>query len=318
MQLELTSPCCLLLGLAQVEGEPCELGVTLQYPPIQLAAHSSNALVITGARADLAYQQAERFIQHHGLPPRGEIEIEYAIPSFMGLGSAALLGLSIAASYAALNGLPNGDTPSLAREAGLLGANGALEAQAFARGGLLLVGGGGAPVLCADVPPGGDERDWVWVMVLPRVPADTAATLEAGQREALHAAAPYLSAEIGQLTRELFAATTSDDIAGFARTLERLQALNDAALAQTGAPDPLGAHDRAILAVMREHGALVCGRAITGLGLYALVRGGGPSRAMRRALTDHLGIFGGNVMASIADNAGARLRSTMRKGTAHD
>jgi hypothetical protein len=52
--------------------------------------------------------------------------------------------------------------------------------------------------------------------------------------------------------------------------------------------------------------------------LYALVRGGGPSRAMRRALTDQLGIFGGNVMASIADNAGARLRSTMRKGTAHD
>src|SRR6266496_1246725 len=106
MQVELTSPACLLLGVANVDGQPCQLGVTLQYPPIQLAAHSADTLLITGGRADLAYQQAERFLQHNNLPRRGEIEIELAIPSFMGLGSAAMLGMSMAGTFAALNGLP--------------------------------------------------------------------------------------------------------------------------------------------------------------------------------------------------------------------
>src|SRR5262245_65275335 len=103
MQLELISPACLLLGMANVEGEPCQLGVTLQYPPIQLAARISDTLAITGGRADLAYQQAERFLQHSNLPRRAEVEIELAIPSFMGLGSAAMLAMSVATTFAALN-----------------------------------------------------------------------------------------------------------------------------------------------------------------------------------------------------------------------
>src|SRR5438876_5484287 len=96
MQTELTSPACLLLGLAQLDGQICQLGITLQFPQIQLLARESPALAVSGARADLARRQAKHFFEHHKLAPQDEIEIELAIPQFMGLGSAAMLGLSIA------------------------------------------------------------------------------------------------------------------------------------------------------------------------------------------------------------------------------
>ena len=310
MQVELTSPACLLLGMANVDGQPYQLGITLQYPPIQLAAHSSDTLAITGGRADLAYQQAERFLQHNNLPLRGEVEIELAIPSFMGLGSAAMLTMSMAATFAVLNGLPVDDIPALARAAGLLADDGALEAQAFTQGGLLLVDRHGNALQRFAIPPRGDEGDWVWVLVLPRVPSDTSASLEAERRSALFAASAQLADQTGRLVAaDLWPAAERDDIAAFARALERIQLLNDAALDHGGIRPELSDAERTILNVMRENGALVCGRAPTGLGLYALIRGGGPSRSMRRALTDHLGIFGGSVMASICNNTGARLQS---------
>jgi predicted sugar kinase len=310
IQLELTSPACLLLGMANVGGQPCQLGVTLEYPPIQLRARSSDTLSITGGRADLAHQQAERFLQHNNLPRQGEVEIELAIPSFMGLGSAPILGMSVAATFATLNGLPVDDIPALARAAGLLADDETLEAQAFAHGGLLLVDRHGHTLRRCAIPPRGDEGDWVWVLVLPRVPGDTPATLEAERRAALDAASTQLADETEQIvTAELWPAAEHDDIVAFAQALERIQSHHDDALDRRGVLLKLSDAERQILAVMRENGALVCGRTLTGLGLYALIRGGGPSRTMRRALTDRLGIFGGTVMASICDNNGVRLNS---------
>jgi len=310
IQLELTAPACLLLGMVNVDGHACQLGVTLQYPPIQLAACSSAILLITGGRADLAYRQAERFLRHHHLPLQGEIEIELAIPSFMGLGSAAMMGMSMASTFAALNGLPVDDIPALARAAGLLTDDETLEARAFTQGGLLLVDRHGQALRRFAIPPRGDEGDWVWVLVLPRAHGDTPAILEADRRAALYAASVQLADETGRLVAaELLPAAERDDIAAFAQALERIQSLNDAALDHIDEPHALTNEERQILAVMRDNGALVCGRIPTGLGLYALIRGGGPSRSMRRALTDLLGIFGGTVMASICDNNGAQLQS---------
>src|SRR5215212_7942925 len=119
MQTELTSPSCLLLGLAQLDGRICQLGITLQFPQIQLLARHSRALAISGARADLARKQAEHFFQHHHLPPQAEIEIELAIPQFMGLGSAAMLGLSVARALSTLHALPADNLAGLARSVGL-------------------------------------------------------------------------------------------------------------------------------------------------------------------------------------------------------
>lgn len=307
MPFNLTSPACLLLGLASVGGVTHQLGIALTYPPVQLAAQPSGLLLITGGRADLAYQQAERFLTAHGLPHQGEIEIELAVPSYMGLGSAGMLGMSVACALAKLNELPS-DSPAALAEAVGLRAEQALERQAFAQGGLLLVRPDGSLALHHSVADGGDERDWVWVLVLPRVrPADPD-TLEDDRRAALHAAARHLSAESGALvTGALWPAAARDEIEAFGQALEQIQQFNYDALRLDGQPHILSADEQRTLNIMRANGAVACGRALGGMGLYALVRGGPASRTLRRALTDDLGYFGGTVMASLAAPSGATL-----------
>jgi predicted sugar kinase len=333
-QIELTTPSCLLLGLAHAEGQICQLGITLQYPPIQLLARASAVLSITGGRADLARRQAERFYasrplspaqesavkdgeaapslplspaQGRGLGGEGEVEIELAIPQFMGLGSGAMLGLSVARALAALHGLP-AKVPALAAAISLTNDE-ALEAQAFAQGGLLLVDDAGDVRRRHEIAQHDEADDWVFVLVLPHVPASTPETLEADMRRMLNAAAGHLSAEAGSiLAWDLWPALERDDIAAFAQALMAIQALNYAALADAGRPVQLTADAQAILDIMRDSGALAWGRAMAGLGLYGLIKGGGPSRVLRRALTAHLGYFGGTVMATLCDNRGAQIR----------
>ena len=306
MQIELTSPACLLLGLAQRDGQLCQLGITLQFPQIQLLARASSALMVSGARADLAWRQAERFFQHQHLPPQAEIEIELAIPQFMGLGSAAMLGLSIARALSTLHTLPADDSAKLARAVGLA-EDEAVELHAFARGGLLLVDEHGALLRRHAIAHPDEADDWVFVFVLPRPPAATSQMLELDQRAALRAASRHLGAEASNMIiADLWSAVERDDIETFALALARLQELNHAALTSAGQPTVLMSQEQTILDIMRDAGALTAGRTLAGLGLYGLIKGGGPSRALRRTLTERLGYFGGTIMASICDNRGAR------------
>src|SRR5262245_12226630 len=198
MYVELTTPACLLLGLVMLDGQPAQLGVTLRYPPIQLLARGAPVLTITGGRADLAYRQAERFdayrptaISAHspaptshatqpgcaplpsqrergagGAAPHAEVEIELAIPAFMGLGSGAMLGLSVARALATLNSQLADDAQELARAVGLA-ADEALELHAFAQGGLLLVDSAGALRRRRSIAEHNEADDWVFVLVLP-------------------------------------------------------------------------------------------------------------------------------------------------------
>jgi predicted sugar kinase len=332
MSVEITTPACLLLGLVQHEGQPCQLGVTLRYPPLQLLARAAPTLMVTGGRADLAYRQAERFYayQRTAVPPRSpareselplspawergaggegaEIEIELAIPTFMGLGSSALLGLSVARSLAMLHGRPADDAQELARAVGLP-ADEALETHAFAQGGLLLVDGAGALRRRQPVATHDEAGDWVFVLVLPRVPPGTPETLEADRRLALRQATARRDPETGRIfSTILWPAVVNDDIEEFARGLMAIQALNYAALLYTSEPMITSDEEAAILHLMRAGGALAWGRCICGMGLYGLIKGGGPSRDLRRALTERLGYFGGMVMATLCDNEGAQGR----------
>jgi len=308
MQIELTSPACLLLGLAQLDGQTCQIGITLQYPQIQLVARDSAGLSITGARADLAHRQAAHFFQHQGLSPQGEIEIELAIPQFMGLGSAAMLGLSMARALSTLHELPAISTAELA-QAGGLDKDEALEAHAFASGGLLAVGTDGVLLRRQTIAHQDEADDWVFVFVLPRPPGDTPEPIEVDRRAALRGSARHLSAEAtSTIEDDLWPAIERDDFNTFAHALARLQALNVAALASAGQPATLAPHEQALLDLMRNHGALVCGRTLTGLAIYGLIKGGGPSRDLRRALVMQLGIFGGTVMATLCDNSGSTVK----------
>ena len=70
-------------------------------------------------------------------------------------GSAAMMGMSVAGTFATLHGLPVDDIPALARGAGLLADDETLEAQTFAQGGLLLIDRRGHALRRYAIPPRG-------------------------------------------------------------------------------------------------------------------------------------------------------------------
>jgi predicted sugar kinase len=317
MLIELNVPASLPLGLVQLEAEAglktCLLGFTLQHPPVHLQAQAHPELVVSGPRADKAYEQAGRFSQHHGLKTGAEVEIELAIPALMGLGSEAMLGLGIAQALAWVHelSLPEDKAPQLAAVLGLEPGH-ALELWGFDRGGLLLVdtrpGPTGQPDLIRRQEIAHKEKDaWAFVFVLPRVPKDTPETLETDRLAHLLQAAPHLSPDSGRLvTEELWPAVAADDIAAFGQGLMRLQQMNQTALARARTPVELSDDHQATLDLMHDHGAFAWGQSPTGLCLYALVRGAKDSIDLRQKLRQHLSVFGGTIMATITDNDGAR------------
>ena len=304
MNLTLISPACLLLGAVPVGGQPQQIGITLQHPPIQLDARSAAQLLATGGRADLANQQAARVVERFHLPAQGDIEIELAIPSMMGLGSAGMLGLSVTQSLLALHGQDATDAATLADAAGLSRPE-ALELHAFAQGGLLQVAADGQLARRAEIAHDEDNA-WIWVLVLPRLTAGMDETLEAQRRGALLAATAGTD-DGAALGDALFAATAADDISAFADALAAIQQHNAAALERAGAHVPLSDDEQKLLEIMRAHGARVCGRAPAGLALFGLIQGGGPSRELRRTLANAIGLFGGTAMGSICANQGSRI-----------
>jgi predicted sugar kinase len=317
MLIELNVPASLPLGLVQLEDETglktCLLGFTLQHPPVHLQAQAHPELVVSGPRADKAYEQAGHFLHYHGLKTGAEVEIELAIPALMGLGSEAMLGLGIGQALAWVHevSLPEDKAPQLAPALGL-GPQHALELWGFDRGGLLLVdtrpGPVGRPDLIRRQEIAHPEKEaWAFVFVLPRVPKDTPETLETDRLAHLLQAAPHLSPDSGRLVaEELWPAVANDDIAAFGRGLMHLRQMNQAALAGAGTPVELSDAHQATLDLMRDYGAFAWGQSATGLCLYALVRGAKDSITLRQKLRQHLGFFGGTVMATITDNDGAR------------
>lgn len=120
MLLEINSPCFLPLGLAQYDGAPAWVGLTLKFPIVQLRAQAhANTLWITGPRANLARERALRFAANRGRDFFAEIEIEWAIPSHMGLSSETMLGLSVARALLWTAGERADDSISLAQHLGL-------------------------------------------------------------------------------------------------------------------------------------------------------------------------------------------------------
>jgi beta-ribofuranosylaminobenzene 5'-phosphate synthase len=322
MEIEIAAPASLPLGLVRLEqnneARVALLGITLQYPPVHLLARPSVGLNVTGARADKAYEQTQRFLERHGLESGAEVEIELAIPSLMGLGSEAMLGLSVARALVRLkpelHQLPMDNAPALAHAIGL-GPEYALEIWGFDQGGLLLVEdtqdqSGAFPEIIHRHEISHPEADaWAFVLHFPHAPADTPKTWEADCRLNLLKAAPHVSEETGHVFQaELWPAVQRDDLPTFGRALLTIQQLNQHALAHAGTPQMLTSGAQPVLDLMQENGAVAWGQSLTGLARYGLVRGASDSIELRKKVQAHVGLYGGTVMASICDNAGARRK----------
>jgi predicted sugar kinase len=308
MLLELTSPCFLPVGLTRSDGQLAWFGLTLKFPIVQLRAQAHpDALLITGPRANLARAQAARFAAQRGRDYHAEIEIEWAIPSHMGLSSETMLGLSVARAlmWAAEESME--DSVSLARD---LALDDGAATCGFQHGGALLVSAEGEPHVlrrAAPAPAPAEDGAWVFVLYLPRPPEDAPPIPEPARARAVIAAAPHLSREAeGVLNDSIWPAFAQDDRALFAQGLKRLSELTHAALSAASTPVSLSEEARAVLEVMHAEGALACGQALTGLGMFALVPDTETSHVLRNKILAYVGHFGGTLLASVLAEAGAQ------------
>lgn len=308
MLIDLAAPCTLPLGLVKLADQSYVLGLTLQHPPVQIFAEAAAHFSVTGGRADVGYPFAERYRKAHAVTAGAEVEIELSIPAHMGLGSAAMLGLSVAHALAWVHDRPPEDVAALAA-AIELEPHYALQRWAFEHGELLLVEANGrapAPArrFALAHPP---EQAWAFVFHWPRLEDDLPNAFEEDLWAALFRAAPLVSADSGRVFEEtLCPALERDDIAAFGRAMLMLDAMSRTALAQVGVTVSPVAETEAILEVMRTSGAVAWGRSLTGLLHYGLVCGAAASVVLRERLQNHVGLYGGNVMATIADNRGAQ------------
>ncbi len=308
MLLEVGCPCALLLGYARAaDGTLCQVGVALQHPPTHLFAQPASALAVTGPRADVAYAAAARYLAHAGLPAAGQVEVELATPALIGLASEPLLSLCTARGLAWAAGRPT-DAQTLAAGVALAPEH-ALAVAAFQQGGVLQVappaalGAFAAPLRRHALAHADRAQAWGFVLFLPDVAKDAALTLEGERAAALHAAAPALSPATGQtLDAELWPALERDDLTAFGRALLALHAANAALLP----PLATTALEADMLTLLAASGAAAWGRALTGYGLFALVRGAPAAADLRAALTARLGLGPGRVLVTIADTDGAR------------
>lgn len=317
MYIEVGVPAVLPLGLAhvEIEGETRLglMGLTLQHPPVHLFAQLNTDFSVTGARADRGAEYAYRVLDYYDLPHQAAIEIELAIPAFMGLGSDAMLGLGIAHALSLLHEVPN-DPDEHAAALGVDTLH-ALERRACAAGGLLLVTLDDAATVVRRHEITHDDRDaWVLVLFFPRMPADTPATLERSRLQTYVDTAPNLDRDSGRLVADqLWPAAADDDIARFGDGLQTLCALNRAAVEHAGAGDQVIPAEHAVLDIMQEQGAVAWGQSLSGQCLYALVRGAAASVELRKAIRAQHAPSAGRTLATITDNAG--VRSIVHQGS---
>jgi predicted sugar kinase len=310
MELELEAPASLLLGLSPQGDSLSALSLTVQYPPVQLAARPAPALEVSGACAPVGYAAVERLSR--ALPGLGiEVEIELATPRQMGLASEPMLQLSVARALAELHQLP-ADSVSLARQLGF-GPELAPEVWGFTQGGLLLTDAAAGldhPPLRRCALTHREDEAWVVVLYLPRPDPDGPDALEAERHAALWAAAGHLDpGTCRRALADLWPAVEGDDFPAFTRGVQALHEANCAALRAAGCLPVLPPLAQAVLDLMRAEGLTACGACLTGLGLYGLIQGARPSIGLRQKIAALVGFESGTVMATIADNAGCRVKT---------
>ncbi|PDW03157.1 hypothetical protein [Candidatus Viridilinea mediisalina] len=299
-QIELVGPAVLPLGLGWRAGGPQLLAVALQHPPVHLLLYPSEALDLSGARADLAYSYAARWLAAHSLGGRVRVDLELAVPSFMGLGSAASLAVTLGTGLAHWYEQPHEPAATIASACGLPPGEQPL-AQIAAQGGLWLCGlpGSQTPDLRRTIQHT-NRQAWAFVIVLPRLDPVPEANFELERlNNALQFAPQLAAAQAEAATEALIAALDADDLEGFGAALTQLQG--------GYAQPPLSAWEQQVCDQLRASGAVACGRSLAGAALFGIVQGDRGSISARQALRPLVPPTKGVVMAAITENEGLRV-----------
>jgi len=321
MFYDIIVPSCLPLGAVNLNRDGARhiamLCVALQHPSIRVEAQPNKQFLVTGGRSDVAASYLERIYEKHALTTPAEIEIEQAIPAYMGLGSRAQMGLGMATIAALVNGRDRTDVEFIASALGLEPTQN-INIAASMQGGLLLVDAeqtaNQAPLVYQRAELDSDEKSaWGFVLVLPRV-AEHPETFEVDRLAALVHAQGTSTDDSGHIVEKtLYPAVAQDDIETFGHGLMELQRANANALSAMNIDTSASLEEQKIFDIMRNEGAVAWGKSPSGFGLYALTRGARSTIEMRKALRTIFDYDHGDMLATISQNAGIRVIE--KKGT---
>lgn len=319
MYIEIGIPAILPLTLLKIRKNGSEsiglLGATLQHPPIQIRAQAASQLSITGPRADVASAYAQQLLETMQPTTSVEVQIEHAIPAFMGLGSESMLSLGI---LHALNHINGRDAISISEAAQLLKmeTTAALPLWGYHHGGLLLLDladHSAAPLRRAE-PDTSEKNAWGFVLVLPRVNAGVAENMELNRQSDLLAGGLSIGRGVDEAYVDtLWNAVEMDDLSAFGQALTALQTQNQAAFGRSARLPMTDEKAPAVLQIMQEQGAVAWGQSLTGYALYALTRGARATINLRKALRPLVTHKYGQMLATVMDHQGFRL--VEREGT---
>ena len=295
-------------------GEPriAQLGITLQHPFVQIFAQAASQMSVTGPRSDIGAAYVERLVASSSSAIDADIQIEFAIPAHMGLGSAPMLGIGMDKVLMWCNQQPDHEAVDFSHSPAFEPLH-HLEFLGAAQGGLLLVD---IPSSSSDTSPPlwraalqhDDKEAWAFVLVLLRVPEGTESTMELDRRRALIEATSVMTAESGELFSTVIQpAVERDDLVAFGQGLMALQELNHRALASVRKLPTLTEKAQAVLDLMKVQGAVAWGQSPEGYCCYALTKGARATINMRTALRTIVGHTDGHMIATITNNRGATL-----------
>jgi predicted sugar kinase len=245
----------------------------------------------------VARAQALAWFEQHNLPPKADLEIELAIPAHMGLGSEAMLDLTVARGLEALNGPEN--------VTGLESVHSIWEIEAWShsKGGLIVAGRDGR-LIQRHALEHNDENAWVFVIHLPRPTADTSPSLETDLRYALLRAEPTTDIE------PLWSAVEANDAQAAGAALMTIQAETRAALEKAGTPQIISEAAAQMLEMIRtSRNILAWGQSFGGLATWGLIKGAGPSQEARTRMRRVAGYEGGTILASVTSNTGLQVKT---------
>ena len=309
------TPARLHLGLIDLNGDLGRMfggiGVAIDHPNVILEAQRSQALTVSGEKAELTRDLAAWFLKAYKIKGGVAIDVKQVIPEHIGLGSGTQLALAVASSISRLFDV-KASPYELAVAMGRVAQSG-VGTGVFADGGLVVEAGKNTqnpnhktiPVIFRQTFP--DE--WRFVVAIPNTKKGLAKEAETSAFKNLP---PMPAAEVGKICRltmmKLLPAVAEKDIESFGEALTQIQNTVGDRFAQAQGGRFSSSPATQTIGFMLENGVYGAGQSSWGPAVYGIVKNGEAEdvRAKTQVFLDEN--VGGEVFVAKANNRGATIR----------
>ncbi len=309
------TPARLHLGLIDLNGDLGRiyggLGVAINHPNVVLEAQRSKVLMVSGEKAELTRDLADRFLKAYKIKESVAIDVKQVIPEHVGLGSGTQLALAVAASISRLFDV-KASPYELAAVMGRVAQSG-VGTGVFAQGGLVVEAGKNTqnsncktfPVIFRQNFP----EEWRFVVAIPNAKKGLSKESEISAFKNL----PSLpAAEVGKICRltmmKLLPALIEKDIKNFGEALTQIQNIVGDSFVQAQGGRFSSSPATQTIEFMLENVVSGAGQSSWGPTVYGVVESSEAEevKAKTQAFLD--GSVGGEVFVAKANNHGATIR----------